>query len=158
MYAVARTCTAHRGLVLGGGGEGGGHGKLEDLSIQLQVLGVYSEVDVPCGDWHQIGWRSVSGTFSKSTFVISNLYPFVHTTPRTHAFVYNYTLRKHTNLHARRIINHFPNHYELTRKDCMVRNIKRYRKDLEKYGNPLAERDAMGRFVHLGKGPSNNHR
>jgi len=30
------------------------------------------------------------------------------------------------------LINHFPNHYELTRKDLMVRNIKRYRKEREK--------------------------
>ncbi len=49
-----------------------------------------------------------------------------------------------------RIINHFPNHYELTRKDCMVKNIKRYRKDLERDGSPLAERDEFGRYVHLG--------
>eukprot|EP00957_Ditylum_brightwellii_P063992 4854380-Ditylum_brightwellii.AAC.1 len=27
---------------------------------------------------------------------------------------------------------HFPNHYELTRKDLMVRNIKRYTKDLQR--------------------------
>mmetsp|Transcript_41192 Transcript_41192/g.131825 ORF Transcript_41192/g.131825 Transcript_41192/m.131825 type:complete len:290 (+) Transcript_41192:167-1036(+) len=32
------------------------------------------------------------------------------------------------------IVNHFPNHYELTRKDLMVKNIKRYRKELEKEG------------------------
>jgi tubulin polyglutamylase TTLL1 len=30
-----------------------------------------------------------------------------------------------------------------------VKNIKRYRKDLEKEGNPLAERDEIGRYVHL---------
>lgn len=30
------------------------------------------------------------------------------------------------------MVNHFPNHYELTRKDLMVKNIKRYRKELEK--------------------------
>eukprot|EP00754_Rhynchopus_humris_P040760 Rhum_TRINITY_DN23898_c0_g1::Rhum_TRINITY_DN23898_c0_g1_i1::g.178940::m.178940/K16599/TTLL1; tubulin polyglutamylase TTLL1 len=30
------------------------------------------------------------------------------------------------------IVNHFPNHHELTRKDCMVKNVKRYRKDNEK--------------------------
>eukprot|EP01063_Lacrimia_lanifica_P014481 TRINITY_DN2105_c1_g1_i1.p1 TRINITY_DN2105_c1_g1~~TRINITY_DN2105_c1_g1_i1.p1 ORF type:complete len:398 (+),score=130.74 TRINITY_DN2105_c1_g1_i1:107-1300(+) len=30
------------------------------------------------------------------------------------------------------VINHFPNHHELTRKDCMVKNVKRYRKDNEK--------------------------
>lgn len=28
------------------------------------------------------------------------------------------------------LLNHFPNHYELTRKDLMVKNIKRYRKEL----------------------------
>lgn len=32
------------------------------------------------------------------------------------------------------IINHFPNHYELTRKDLLVKNIKRYRKELEREG------------------------
>ena len=47
-------------------------------------------------------------------------------------------------------MNHFPNHYELTRKDLMVKNIKRYRKELEKEGNPLAEKDETGRYVHLG--------
>ncbi|KAJ8614060.1 hypothetical protein CTAYLR_005822 [Chrysophaeum taylorii] len=29
------------------------------------------------------------------------------------------------------LINHFPNHYELTRKDLMVKNIKRYLRDKE---------------------------
>ena len=32
------------------------------------------------------------------------------------------------------IINHFPNHYELTRKDLMVKNLKRYKKEVEKEG------------------------
>ena len=31
----------------------------------------------------------------------------------------------------------------------MVKNIKRYRKDLAKEGNPLAERDENGVFKHL---------
>lgn len=31
-----------------------------------------------------------------------------------------------------RIINHFPNHFELTRKDMMVKNIRRYKKDFDK--------------------------
>lgn len=47
------------------------------------------------------------------------------------------------------IINHFPNHYELTRKDLLIKNIKRYRKELEREGNPLAEREAPGRYVYL---------
>lgn len=49
-----------------------------------------------------------------------------------------------------RIINHFPNHYELTRKDLLVKNIKRYRKELEREGNPLAERgDGPGKYLYL---------
>jgi len=49
-----------------------------------------------------------------------------------------------------RIINHFPNHYELTRKDLLVKNIKRYRKDLEREGNSLAERaDGPGKYLYL---------
>ncbi|CAK8691773.1 unnamed protein product [Clavelina lepadiformis] len=47
------------------------------------------------------------------------------------------------------IINHFPNHYELTRKDLMVKNIKRFRKELDKESHPLAEKDENGRYVHL---------
>ncbi|KAF5399205.1 Tubulin tyrosine ligase like 1 [Paragonimus heterotremus] len=47
------------------------------------------------------------------------------------------------------IVNHFPNHFELTRKDMMVKNIKRYRRDLEREGNPLAARDDSGRYVYL---------
>lgn len=45
------------------------------------------------------------------------------------------------------IINHFSNHYELTRKDTMVKNIKRYRRDLEREGNPLAEKSGEGRYL-----------
>lgn len=55
------------------------------------------------------------------------------------------------------IINHFPNHYEISRKDLLVKNIKRYRKELEKEGNPLAEKmeivlpsgQVATRYVHL---------
>ena len=28
------------------------------------------------------------------------------------------------------VVNHYPNHYELTRKDLMVKNIKRFKKAL----------------------------
>ena len=35
-------------------------------------------------------------------------------------------------LHDGQVISHFPNHYELTRKDLMVKNIKRYRKEVER--------------------------
>jgi len=32
------------------------------------------------------------------------------------------------------MVNHFPNHYELTRKDLVVKNIKKYRKEMERNG------------------------
>lgn len=48
------------------------------------------------------------------------------------------------------MVNHFPNHYELTRKDLMIKNIKRYRKELEKEGSPLAEKDENGKYIYLG--------
>ncbi|MEQ2199932.1 putative tubulin polyglutamylase ttll1 [Xenoophorus captivus] len=47
------------------------------------------------------------------------------------------------------LVNHFPNHYELTRKDLMIKNIKRYRKELEKEGSPLAEKDENGKYIYL---------
>ena len=31
----------------------------------------------------------------------------------------------------------------------MFKNIKRYRKDLERDGSPLAERNEFGRYIHL---------
>ena len=49
------------------------------------------------------------------------------------------------------MINHFPNHVELTRKDLMVKNIKRYRKEMDKEGSALADKDENGRYIHLGK-------
>ena len=49
----------------------------------------------------------------------------------------------------RRIISHFPNHFELTRKDLLVKNVKRYRRDLEREGNPLAEKTREGKYIHL---------
>lgn len=48
------------------------------------------------------------------------------------------------------LVNHFPNHYELTRKDLMIKNIKRYRKELEKEASPLAEKDENGKYIYLG--------
>ncbi|XP_058628264.1 polyglutamylase complex subunit TTLL1-like [Onychostoma macrolepis] len=47
------------------------------------------------------------------------------------------------------MVNHFPNHYELTRKDLMIKNIKRYRKELEKEASPLAEKDENGKYLYL---------
>ena len=32
-----------------------------------------------------------------------------------------------------------------------MKNIKRYRRDLERDGSPLAERDETGRYIHLGQ-------
>ena len=48
-----------------------------------------------------------------------------------------------------RLINDFPNHQELTRKDFMVKNIKRFRKEMEKENSPLAEKDEQGNYLYL---------
>jgi tubulin polyglutamylase TTLL1 len=47
------------------------------------------------------------------------------------------------------ILNHYPNHFELTRKDLMVKNIKRFRKDMEKENNPIADRDDLGNLLYM---------
>lgn len=52
--------------------------------------------------------------------------------------------KKNSSSSFSRMINHFPTHYELTRKDLLVKNIKRYRRELEREGSPLAARDATG--------------
>ena len=39
------------------------------------------------------------------------------------------------------ILNHFPNFYELTRKDLMAKNIKKYKKALLKEGKPIDHLD-----------------
>ncbi|KAL3133905.1 hypothetical protein ABBQ32_008360 [Trebouxia sp. C0010 RCD-2024] len=46
-------------------------------------------------------------------------------------------------LEPHQIINHFPNHYELTRKDLMVKNMKRYMKQQKKDFLP----DSVADFV-----------
>ncbi len=52
------------------------------------------------------------------------------------------------------ILNHFPNHTELTRKDLMVKNIKRWRKDLERESNPLGAKDQNGNYLYTDFIPS----
>jgi tubulin polyglutamylase TTLL1 len=42
-----------------------------------------------------------------------------------------------TKLSDNQIINHFPNYYELTRKDYMAKNIKKYKKQLQKENKNL---------------------
>ncbi|ETI55253.1 hypothetical protein F443_02072 [Phytophthora nicotianae P1569] len=39
-------------------------------------------------------------------------------------------------------INHFQNHYELTRKDLLVKNLKRVKRQLERSGNVESQREA----------------
>ncbi|XP_050440530.1 polyglutamylase complex subunit TTLL1 [Adelges cooleyi] len=51
-------------------------------------------------------------------------------------------------MHDNQMINHFPNHYELSRKDMLVKNIKRYRRELEREGSPLARR-LDGKYLYL---------
>ena len=45
-----------------------------------------------------------------------------------------YEILNHFHLQAHQKVNHYRNHYELTRKDLMVKNLKRFKKQLEKEG------------------------
>lgn len=45
-----------------------------------------------------------------------------------------YDILNHYHLQPHQKINHFRNHYELTRKDLMVKNLKRFKKQLTKEG------------------------
>ena len=47
----------------------------------------------------------------------------------------------HVRLGDHQLINHFPNHYEITRKDLMVKNVKRYRKELQREGRDTSVLD-----------------
>lgn len=45
-----------------------------------------------------------------------------------------YEIMNKMHLQANQRVNHYRNHYELTRKDLMVKNLKRHKKALEKEG------------------------
>ena len=83
-----------------------------------------SDSDKSCllTNFEKRGW--IEGSPSDYNFYWSNVGNF-------HKLIVDHTAR----LQDTQIINHFPNHLELTRKDLMVKNIKRYRKDWEK-SNP----------------------
>jgi tubulin polyglutamylase TTLL1 len=48
-----------------------------------------------------------------------------------------------------RLINHFPNHFELTRKDLMVKNIKRYMKDIARDSSILGRLPPPQDFIPI---------
>ena len=45
-----------------------------------------------------------------------------------------YEILNNFHLNPTQRINHYRNHFELTRKDLMVKNLKRYKKQIEKEG------------------------
>ncbi|CAH1738759.1 polyglutamylase complex subunit TTLL1-like [Aphis gossypii] len=55
---------------------------------------------------------------------------------------------KNYRLKDNQIINHFPNHYELGRKDLLIRNIRRYRREMLKSGTSIAK-CIRGTFLYL---------
>ncbi|RNA14191.1 putative tubulin polyglutamylase TTLL1 [Brachionus plicatilis] len=95
--------------------------------------------DVLSSNFEKRGWTNVNqdedwNFYWASVFTVKTLFN---------------SLECHYRLNDYQVINHFPNHYELTRKDLMVKNIKRYRKELAKEGNPITERDENGAFKYL---------
>ncbi|KAJ3318366.1 putative tubulin polyglutamylase ttll1 [Boothiomyces sp. JEL0866] len=55
-------------------------------------------------------------------------------------------------LNDTQVINHFPNHLELTKKDLLVKNVKRYKKDLEKDKDKLYTMKYQ--YIEFKKNPS----
>jgi Tubulin-tyrosine ligase family len=45
----------------------------------------------------------------------------------------------HSKLTGRQRLNHFPRHMELTRKDLMVKNLKKWKRAMAKAGKPVSE-------------------
>ena len=45
-----------------------------------------------------------------------------------------YDVLNHTHLQQHQKVNHYRNHFELTRKDLMIKNLKRKKKECEKEG------------------------
>ena len=52
-------------------------------------------------------------------------------------------------LNIQRVLNHFPSHRELTRKDLLVKNVKKFTKELEKIKDPLVAKDEDDEYIHL---------
>ena len=46
---------------------------------------------------------------------------------------------EHGKLVDRQRLNHFPRHMELTRKDLMVKNLKKWKRQMVKAGKPVTE-------------------
>jgi hypothetical protein len=61
------------------------------------------------------------------------------------------TFSHHPSIHPSHLsrpqrINHFPNHYELTRKDLLVKNLKRMRRQLERESSAGSQAALADRF------------
>ncbi|KAL0229043.1 hypothetical protein GEMRC1_013663 [Eukaryota sp. GEM-RC1] len=99
---------------------------------------VDSERSVTVSSFEKKGWSRASSDDDWNVYWAS-----------VHTIKYLFNPETRYRLGDDQLLNHFPNHYELTRKDLLVKNIKRYRKDMEKEGHPLAERGPTGEFTHL---------
>lgn len=85
------------------------------------------ERGVVSSNCHRRGWQKCEGDSTDWNFYWANV------TSIRNLFNPEFGYR----LNDKQRVNHFPNHYELTRKDLMVKNIKRYKKELEK--DPMNE-------------------
>jgi hypothetical protein len=65
-------------------------------------------------------------------------------TPRR-SWIHNELDKLH--LHEWQRINHFPNHHELTRKDLLIKNLKRTKRQLQREASAAWERLAVGWWV-----------
>eukprot|EP00939_MAST-03C_sp_MAST-3C-sp1_P004009 g4009.t1 len=114
----------------GGGGGGGGAKRKKKQRKPKEYEGVYFRCTTHSvvGDVlrSRPGWTEVDPESDDYDFNWSDVH-WVHENVKNGS-------------HA--LVNHFPNHYELTRKDLLIKNVKRMRKSLRK----SVHRDAFERF------------
>jgi len=95
---------------------------------------------VVTGNFERRGWRK----WSEDSNAEWNIYWASVTTVRS-----MFNPESGFRLSDTQLVNHFPNHYELTRKDLMYKNVKRYRKDLRKQGYDDSRLDFVPRTFIL---------
>jgi hypothetical protein len=53
--------------------------------------------------------------------------------------IFSFAVFDHIHLNERQRVNHFRNYYELCRKDLLIKNLKRMKRQLEREGIALCE-------------------
>ncbi|CAD7969862.1 unnamed protein product [Amoebophrya sp. A25] len=126
VFSSAATGTSSSSSAVGTGVSGGAPRKLQEHQTVFRSDFEKSVITLTA---ERRGWQRWWGTPSEDDGEWNVYWASVHTVRK----MFNPETGKRLADHQ--VINHFPNHYELTRKDLMVKNLKRFRKECEKRWN-----------------------